>query len=361
MRRVPVNVGDRSYEIRIGEGLVRETAGLLGDFGPWSRRMVVSDDHVAPLAGEPVTSALQRAGWSASLAVVPAGETSKSLAMLERLYHEFAVAKLDRASVIVAVGGGVVGDLAGFAAATYMRGLDVVQVPTTLLAQVDAAIGGKTGIDLPEGKNLVGAIHQPRLVLIDLAMLGTLPEHEYRSGMAEVIKYGVIADPGLLDLLETNHEAITGREMGLLEEVVARCCAIKAAVVAEDEQEGGRRAILNFGHTVGHALETVTGYSEYSHGEAIAIGMVAALRLSERLAGLPERNSNRVRELLLAYGLPLAPRRPVEPEELLGAMRRDKKARGGTLRFVLARGPGEVELFPVEEGVVRELWEGTHA
>lgn len=255
---------------------------------------------------------------------------------------------------MVALGGGVVGDLAGFAAATYLRGLPFVQCPTTLLAQVDASVGGKTAIDLPAGKNLAGAFHQPSLVLIDLDTLETLPERELRAGMAEVIKYGVIDDPELLSYVESNREALLAHQSEEMTHVIARCCEIKAEVVGEDERESGRRAILNYGHTVGHAVEAVAGYGRYLHGEAVAIGMAAAGRLSRLWGGWSETEETRVNQALRAYGLPIRIEAPLPEEALISAMRLDKKTRGGEFCFVLARRLGEVATAPISEAEARE-------
>jgi 3-dehydroquinate synthase len=343
----------------IGAGLLEEVAACLACRRAGSPAAVVTDPVVGAFYRDRLMAALAKGapGLRVAWIEVPAGEGAKRLSELERLYHQFAGVPLDRRSVVVAFGGGVVGDLAGFAAATYLRGIDLIQVPTTLLAQVDASVGGKTGIDLPEGKNLVGAFHQPRRVIADLETLQTLPAAQLRAGLAEVIKYGVIADPSLLDILEAQREPILAGEPAALEELVVRSCRIKAEVVAGDERETGRRAILNFGHTIGHALEAATGYGEYLHGEAVAIGMVAAARLSCRLAGLPAGEARRLEELMRAYGLPSAPRKPVAPERLLEAARRDKKARAGDVHFVLANRLGEVDLYPVPERVIRDTLE----
>jgi 3-dehydroquinate synthase len=306
--------------------------------------------HDVALAGSHAAAAreaLRSAGYRVAGIPVPTGEASKSIAGIAALWAALAAAGLDRSALVVAVGGGVVGDLAGFAAATFLRGVRLVQVPTTLLAQVDSSVGGKTGIDLPAGKNLVGAFHQPRLVAADLATLATLPAAELRSGLAEVVKYGMIAEPALLDYLEANHRAVLRHEPEMLAHLVERSCAIKAAVVGEDEREAGRRAILNYGHTVGHAIEAVAGYGAYRHGEAVAIGMAAAGWLSVRHHGLPEADRRRVEALLRALELPVRLRAPLPAEALLEAMLHDKKAAAGELRFVLAAAPGRVEVRPL--------------
>ncbi|HEU4753500.1 MAG TPA: 3-dehydroquinate synthase, partial [Armatimonadota bacterium] len=279
------------------------------------------------------------------------------LEQLADVYHHLVAAGLDRRSAVVALGGGVVGDLAGFAAASYLRGIDFVQVPTTLLAQVDASVGGKTGIDLPEGKNLVGAFHQPRLVFIDLQTLDTLPEPDYRAGLAEIIKYGVIWDPELFRFLEVNRTAVLAHQPEELEHLVARSCEIKAEVVGRDEREGGLRAVLNYGHTIGHAVEAVAGYGRYLHGEAVAIGMAAAGRLAARRGWLPESTAQRIETLIREYGLPARLREPLPVGPLMEAMLRDKKTQSGELRFILARDIGRVEVAPVAAEDVRAVLE----
>jgi len=354
MHRVTVALPALEYPILIGAGLLPDLGQELRAIGLTGRLAVVQDAAVADRYGSAVLTSLGEAGYRAVSITVPSGEESKSLDQLGRLYDAFAGAGLDRGSAVVSMGGGVVGDLAGFAAATYTRGIPFVQVPTTLLAQVDASVGGKTGIDLPAGKNLVGAFHQPRLVLIDLDTLSTLPERDYRAGLAEVIKYGIIADPELFGFLEQNRDAVLRHDSDVVEHLVVRSCQIKAEVVVEDEREAGRRAILNYGHTIGHAVEATAGYGVYLHGEAVAIGMAAAGRLSSRAGWLSEEDRARIERLIASYGLPVRLREPLEPEALVAAMRLDKKSRGGELRFVLARGIGQVEMTPVDEGLARE-------
>jgi len=289
-------------------------------------------------------ASLEAAGFEPVLLTVPAGETSKSLKYVQTCCEQLARHRLERTSFIVALGGGVVGDLAGFVAASYLRGIAFVQVPTTLLAQVDSSVGGKVGVNLPAGKNLVGAFYQPRLVLCDLTSLDTLPNREYRSGLAEVIKYGIIHDSALFDRLEKNLDLLLKKDSSALAAVVARCCEIKAEVVGQDETEGGLRAILNFGHTIGHAIEAISGYGKYLHGEAISIGQVAAAKLSVKLSGLGPDSAERIEALFRRAGLPvrLSLRAP-EMKCLLGAMRLDKKVSGGEIKFVLAKRIGEVE------------------
>jgi 3-dehydroquinate synthase len=338
---VHVDLGERSYDIRIGTGL---SPGDVLKEAEGQRVLIVSDSNVDPLYGERCEQALQAVGRTTFRAVVPAGEASKDLGVARHLYTEAVVSGLDRGSLIVALGGGMVGDLAGFVAATFLRGIGLVQAPTSLLAMVDSSVGGKTGVNLQQGKNLVGSFYQPLGVVADLAALATLPEREYVSGLAEVVKYGVIWDAEFFGRLESQVDKLLKRDIGFLEEVVARCCEIKAEVVAIDEREGGVRAILNFGHTLGHALEQVAGYSRWLHGEAVAAGMVYAASLSSRERGLSRGECDRLVDLLDRLGLP-------ECAELLGAvswnalreaMSTDKKTRGAMPRLVLAERLGSV-------------------
>ncbi len=344
MRVVKVPLAERSYVIRIGTGLLSRLGAECSKLALGRRCAVISDSHVAPLYGKAVTQSLAQAGFEPVCISVEAGEPAKSLKMVERCYNQLAAHRLERKSFIVALGGGVVGDLAGFAAATYLRGIAFVQAPTTLLAQVDSSVGGKVGVNLKAGKNLVGAFHQPRLVLCDLDTLRTLPGREFHAGLAEVIKYGVIQDAHFFRRLERDMPKLLRLDPAALAAVVARCCEIKAAVVGQDETESGLRAILNFGHTVGHAIEAVSGYGKYLHGEALAIGQVAAARLSARQLGFPEADVQRLTTLLDRAGLPT--RLPLTSglrRRLMEAMRLDKKVSGGEIRFVLAEKIGKVQ------------------
>ena len=337
---VDVPAGAGGYPVYVGVGLLDEAGELVRQVGLSGRCLVVTNPTVGALYGAKLSSGLAAAGLAVHQVEIPDGEAYKTLASAERIYRTAVGARLERRDFFAALGGGVVGDVAGFAAATYLRGVAFVQVPTTLLAQVDASVGGKVGVNLPEGKNLVGAFHQPRLVLADVDTLRTLPDRELVAGMAEVIKYGAIADPHLFDFLEDRLEALLTRRLSLLERIVARSCEIKARVVAADERETqGIREVLNFGHTIGHAIEAVTGYERYLHGEAVAIGMVSAALLSQRLGKLSAAEVARLVELVRRAGLPTAPP-PLDPQELLAVMQRDKKVRGGRLRFVLLDGLG---------------------
>ncbi len=343
MRTVKLPLGPRSYSIVIGRRVADRLGRACVKLGFGTRCAVVTDSQVGPRHAPRVLESLRRAKFEPVLLTFPAGENSKTLAQVESLYHTLAEHRFERRSFLVALGGGVVGDVAGFVAGTYLRGIPYVQVPTTLLAQVDSSVGGKTGVNLPAGKNLVGVFHQPRLVLCDLATLDTLPEREYRAGLAEVIKYGIIRDARFFEQLETDLDRLLQREEAALGNVVARSCEIKAEVVGRDETESGLRAILNFGHTIGHALEAITGYEQYLHGEAIAIGQVAATRLSARLTGLPEADVERIRTLFERAGLPTRVELTADQKKsLLKAMQVDKKVSGGRVKFVLAEAIGRV-------------------
>jgi 3-dehydroquinate synthase len=308
---------------------------------------------------EVAVAALRLGGWHPWLERVPAGEASKSLSWAQRLYDACARAGLGRHSPVVALGGGVVGDLAGFVAATYMRGVPLVHVPTTLLAQVDAAVGGKAALNHPAAKNMIGVFHQPRAVVADPVTLLTLSEREYRSGLAEVVKYGVLGDPALFEALESGAEALDGRPLPFLSHLVARCCALKARIIAADEREapGGPRAWLNVGHTVGHALEAVAGFERLTHGEAVAIGMVLESEVGVRMSLTEATLPGRLRVLLGRLGLPTAPP-ALDTEALFEAMRLDKKNRGAGLTAAIPTRLGEVAVWPMDDAVLRQVLRG---
>jgi 3-dehydroquinate synthase len=357
MPRVDVDLPGSPYSIHIGKGVRRQAGPLLRDLGASGAVALVTHSELPPLHAAGVVSSLEDAGFQVEHAFVPQGEASKSLEALASLYHRFAQMRLDRRSTVVALGGGVIGDLAGFAAATYLRGIGLVQVPTTLLAQVDASVGGKTAIDLPAGKNLVGAFYQPRLVVADVETLSTLTPAELRSGLAEVVKYGVIADAALFDYLEREAGRILAGDPDALERIVVRSCEIKADVVRQDPTEQGLRAILNYGHTLGHALEAVLGYGVIPHGEAVAMGMSAAAKLAVRLGLFDPAAAARQDQLLHRFGLPvwggvrttdpMPHTQHLTPDTLLDAMMLDKKTIAGRLRFVLPRALGAVEVQEV--------------
>jgi len=351
--------GAQPYPIAIGSGLLEDGARLAA---PVRGRhvLVVSDTHVAPLYAARVVATLQArlpAAAQVIVSCIPAGEAAKTLDGFAELMRELADFGATRDACVFALGGGVVGDLAGFAAACWMRGIDVVQLPTTLLAMVDSAVGGKTAVDLPQGKNLVGAFHPPRAVFADTATLRTLPARELRAGFAEVIKYGAIVDAPFLDWLDANAEALLALDAPAIGEAIARSCAHKAAIVERDPREHGERALLNFGHTFAHAIETEQGYGGCNHGEAVAIGMVLAARLSTRLGMAPVEDGERLRALLARFGLPVALPVGLDADALLARMRLDKKTQAGGLRFVLweRAGAAKVVAGVPDDAVLRVL------
>ena len=330
---VTVDLGERSYPIVIGRGLLGGNFDL-GEFMRGTDCLVVSNETVAPLYYDKLQPNLGECG--VTRVDLPDGESFKTLATMQSILDRLVEARANRDVAVVALGGGVIGDIAGFAAACYMRGVDFIQVPTTLLAQVDSSVGGKTGVNHPRGKNLIGAFHQPQVVLIDTDTLSTLPERELAAGLAEVIKHGVICDLEFFEWLEANMPRLLARDPDALAHAIRRCCEIKAEVVAEDEREAGRRAILNFGHTFGHAIEHCQGYGEWLHGEAVAAGMVMAARLSGLAAGELERLTG----VIAAAGLPTQPP-GIASDDWLAAMGMDKKVQGKQLRFVLLDAIGQ--------------------
>ncbi len=350
---------DRSYDIHVGRGLLAKVGPLLRGASA-TRAVVVTDATIARSHAATVVGSLEAAGLTVTTCVVPAGEASKSINEASRLWDEFARLAVDRGTQVVAIGGGVVGDLAGFVAATFARGLAIWHVPTTVVAQVDSAIGGKTGINLAGGKNLVGAFWQPRGVIADVDTLASLPDREFTSGLAEVVKYGMILDAEFLAWLEANAAALRGRSPAAVVHAIERSAALKAGVVSADERElSGLRAILNYGHTFAHALETGAGYGTLLHGEAVAIGMAAAARLAERLGRIGHDVVARQDRLLDALGLPRVAPDAGTVEQLLAIMARDKKSVGGRLRFVLPSRIGQVELVDaIDPAAVREVLAG---
>jgi 3-dehydroquinate synthase len=341
MESLRVALGERSYPIHIGAGILDDPA-LYAPYVGGGSAAIVSNDVVAPLYMARVRKALQASGRVAEI-VVPDGEQAKGWDSLERVVDALLAARCGRDTLIVALGGGVVGDLAGFAAAVYQRGVAFLQVPTTLLAQVDSSVGGKTAINHARGKNMIGAFHQPRAVICDVATLGTLPERELRAGIAEVIKHGLALDLEFVQWLERDIERLVAREPAALAYAVRRSCELKAAIVAADEREAGVRALLNFGHTFGHAIEAGTGYGTWLHGEAIAAGMVMAAELSARAGALARQDVERVRKLLRRAGLPVTGP-ALSGERLLELMALDKKSARGRVRFVLLSSIGKAEL-----------------
>lgn len=339
MNCVTVALGERSYPIYIGQDILGELGGVLSRTGKYRAAAVVTDSNVGPLYADRTAALVAGAGLETVVVTLPAGEEHKRLDRIEYLCGAFLEAGLDRSSVVAALGGGVVGDVAGFAAAAFMRGIPFVQIPTTIVAQVDSSVGGKTGVNHPLGKNIIGAFHQPSAVLIDLTFLRTLPARELRAGLAEAVKHGVIADAELFGYLLDNAGALLRGDLDALAYPVRRSCEIKAGVVAEDEREGGRRALLNYGHTFGHGIEAVTHYTKFLHGEAVSLGMHAAGVLSRALGLVDADFVARQRACLDACGLPVSwPEIPVE--DVLAAMKHDKKARGGAMKFIVASGFG---------------------
>lgn len=357
MKTLDVALGDRAYPIHIGAGLLDEP-GLLRRCVTGRHALIVTDANVAPRYLARVEDAL--AGCQVRSVVLPPGEEEKTLARFGELMAALAALGASRDATVLALGGGVVGDLAGFAAACWMRGVRFVQLPTTLLAMVDSSVGGKTAVDLPAGKNLVGAFHQPSAVIADTAVLATLPARELRAGLAEVVKYGALGDADLFGWLEAHASELLARAPHVTIEAIARCCAQKAAIVARDETEQGERALLNLGHTFGHAIETAQGYGGLLHGEAVAVGMVLAARLSERLGMAPAEDGARLAKLLSRLDLPVRIPSGLAPESLLAHMRLDKKNLSGRLRLILWRGIGRAEIVAGvdEEAVLAVLAEG---
>ena len=342
MQTVTVPLGERSYSIHIGQGLLEKLGDFLAQLPLTKKALVVTQPAIRAIYGDRVLESLRAQGFTADTFEVLDAEEAKSLTWLETIYDRLIDLRLDRRSPLIALGGGVVGDLAGFAAATYLRGIPFVQIPTTLLAQVDSSIGGKTAVNHPRGKNLIGAFYQPRVVLVDVDTLQTLPARELRSGLAEVVKYGVIANPELFQLLEERTTDVIQGDSELLTRIIRDCCQIKADVVSADEQEGGLRAILNFGHTFGHAIEAAGGFSTYTHGEAVAIGMIWATELSRRLGLCSPDLLARVRRLLRTFELPTALTQRLQG--IREALLLDKKAVGGRLRFILVEELGKVAM-----------------
>lgn len=337
-RTIRVELGDRGYPIWIGRNLLAD-ASLWRPVLSGRHALLVSNDVVAPLYAESVCAGLD--GLASAQVVLPDGEANKNLGSIQKIFSALGRLGATRDACLIALGGGVVGDMTGFAAACWMRGIDFVQMPTSLLAMVDASVGGKTGVNLEFGKNLVGAFHQPRAVLIDTDVLATLPDREYRTGLAEVVKHGAIGDSDFIARLEQQVDALNRRDHDALAELIEHACRFKAAIVARDETEQGQRALLNFGHTFAHALETETGYGQLLHGEAVAIGMCQAARLSARLGFADADAGARLARLLVALGLPTRPPAALDASALVSHMRLDKKNRGAHLRLILWRGLGQ--------------------
>ncbi len=348
IEKITVPLGNRSYPILIGADILGTLGNQLREIGFPRRVAVISNDLVSGLYGEAVCDSLLAAGFNPLEINLPDGEQYKNLQTLEQIYDELIRHNFDRGSGLIALGGGVIGDMVGFAAATFLRGVPFVQVPTTLLAQVDSSVGGKTAVNHPLGKNLIGAFYQPKLVLIDVATLNTLELREVNAGLAEVIKYGVIRDQKFFSWLEANASALQNRQFAALITAVKRSCQIKADIVEVDEKEGSIRAFLNFGHTFGHAIESLAGYGEWKHGEAIAVGMIVAAKISASRGLCRSEDVARLTALLKSLELPIEP--PDYPlEDYVAAMQRDKKVKQGTLTLVLNQGIGSVQLVKVPD------------
>ena len=337
MITLTVDLAERSYPILIGSGLLGR-AGLLDPYLRGNNVLILSNEAVAPTYLEPLKAMLGEARVEAE--ILPDGEVHKTMDTLQRVLDRLVELRYGRDCTVITLGGGVVGDIGGFAAAVYQRGVDFIQVPTTLLAQVDSSVGGKTGVNHPGGKNLVGAFHQPQLVLTDTDTLRTLPERELLAGLAEVVKYGLIHDATFFVWLEHQVENLLRRDSAALDHAIRRSCEVKAEIVAADEKERGRRALLNLGHTFGHAIERCAGYGEWLHGEAVAAGMCMAARFSERLGWLKAEDVKRTEKLLERFGLPIQPPR-LDPQEFLAAMGLDKKVLAGEIRLVLLQSIGD--------------------
>jgi len=351
MQEIRVELGERSYNIMIGNGILKDIGGIIEKFEFSNKLALISNPTVYDLYGKTVSESLKASGHDLIEVLLPDGEEYKSLASTEKIYESMLKAKLDRKSALIALGGGVIGDITGFAASTYMRGIDFIQIPTTLLAQVDSSVGGKTGVNHPLGKNMIGAFWQPRLVWVDTATLETLPRREFLSGLGEVIKYGVIWDEDFFAYLESNRDKILRLDKEALTHIIRRSCEIKSEVVSKDERESGLRAILNYGHTIGHAIETITGYKKYLHGEAVAIGMYMEARLSHQLGLIEKKAVAKIKALIDSYELPSKMPDEIQINDLVEKMQIDKKTVGGKMHFVL---PEKVGAVRIHSGITSE-------
>ena len=353
MEKIKVELGENSYEIFIGENLLDDVAKFVTAPRFSKKVLIVTDENIFNIYGEELRKIFCKYDTNFEIEIIPAGETSKSLTEVERLYTCAIESQLDRKSVIVAIGGGVVGDLSGFVAATYLRGVSFVQVPTTLLAQVDSSVGGKTAVNHIHGKNLIGAFYQPKAVFIDINTLKNLPVREIRAGLGEIVKYGVISGEDFFSYLEKNVEGILGGNVEVLKQIVKRSCEIKADVVSRDEKESGLRRILNFGHTIAHAVEEQTGYIKYSHGEAVAIGMIGAALISQKLNYVDSEKVARLKNLIEHFGM-YTHCEECTVEGVYKALFRDKKTVGGKINWVLMKDFGSVEITDeVPEDVIK--------
>lgn len=354
MLEVDVELGERSYPIFIGDGLLSD-AGLVSPYLAPGRVVIVSNDLVAPLYLDRVKQLFS--DRQVEEIILPDGEVHKNLAAISHIYDVLLRGKFDRNTTLIALGGGVVGDITGFAAATYLRGINFIQIPTTLLAQVDSSVGGKTGVNHELGKNMIGAFYQPRCVIADTSLLETLPEREVKAGLAEVLKYGLVYDGAFFSWLAENSDALCKSDPEMLSRAIKTCCEIKADIVAQDEKESGIRALLNLGHTFGHAIETASGYGVWLHGETVAMGIVMAADLSRRLGWIDQDSAEHIRAVLEQnYGLPVVPPANISVEQYLDLMLSDKKAEMGNIRFVLLKSIG---VAVVEGGIDKDLLAST--
>jgi len=344
MEKIRVELAERSYNIYIGRDTLDGIGERLRLFDLSPKIAMVSNPTVFSLYGDRVTDTVRKAGFDLLTITIPDGEEFKDLIRVEHIYDELLRYKLDRSSALIALGGGVIGDITGFAASTYMRGISSIQIPTTLLAQVDSSVGGKTGVNHKLGKNMIGTFWQPGIVWIDTETLKTLPERELLAGLAEVIKYGIIHDEELFTFLEVNRDKILNLNSDAVTHIIKRSCEIKAEVVSKDERESGLRAILNYGHTIGHAIETVTGYTRFLHGEAVAIGMCLEAKLSQILGVIDKEDVRRIKALIDSYGIPSGTPEDININALLSSMKLDKKAVAGALKFILPEKIGKVRI-----------------
>ncbi len=356
MEKVRVELKERSYDICIGKDILRGIGSRLKSIDLSPRIAIVSNTTVYSLYGKIILDSLKENRFDVVVVKIPDGEEYKNLLWLEHIYNSLLRAKLDRKSALLALGGGVIGDITGFAASTYMRGISYIQIPTTLLAQVDSSVGGKTGVNHKLGKNMIGTFWQPKLVWIDVSTLKTLPEREFLAGIAEVIKYGVIWDRDLFDFLERVKKKILRLDNRSLIHIIKRSCEIKAKIVSKDERESGLRSVLNYGHTIGHAIETATGYTRYLHGEAVAVGMCLEAEISNKLRFMDYAEVNRIKSLVELYGLPSKIPQDIDKNNILSSMELDKKAVAGELKFILPERIGKVRIHKgISESIIREI------
>jgi 3-dehydroquinate synthase len=354
LEKIKVELKERSYPIEIGNSILIDLGARLKELNLSKKASIITNPTVSSLCGQAVEEGLRRSGFEPSTTSIPDGEEYKTLLWVSHLYDELLTYRLERRSPVIALGGGVIGDMAGFVASTYMRGIPYIQVPTTLLAQVDSSVGGKTGVNHILGKNMIGAFYQPSLVWIDIKTLETLPDRELRAGIAEVIKYGIIRDPEFFSYLEKNIEKVLSLDEAVLTHIIKRSCEIKADVVMKDEKEEGLRAILNFGHTIGHAIETLTNYTTYKHGEAVAIGMFYEAKIAHKMGICNKDIIERLRNLIMRAGLPT--KMPeIASDRILETMQIDKKVKDGGIRMVLPEEVGKVSLREIDVSIIKAV------